>query len=134
MEQARDCQCKGCDRRVETRAIIGFHAIQTLHGAYRRFKHSAARVTKTLTGVQVRLFTDNTIATYFLDLAVGVSNDPVTAEQLRRHSAIVGNRDRISEYVSIGIRFRLIIDITRRNLDADVELILFHGDILTYAH
>ena len=80
------------------------------------------------------LFTDNTIASYFLDLAVGVCNDPVTAEQLRRHGAIVGNCDRISKYVSIGIGFRLIIDITGRNLDADVELVLVHGDILAYAH
>ena len=42
VQQTRDCECEGFDGRVETRAVVGFHAIQTLHCPDRCFQYRAA--------------------------------------------------------------------------------------------
>jgi hypothetical protein len=100
---------------------VGLHAVQTLHGAYRCFEDGAARITESLSGLQIRLLADDAITVYFLYLAVGIRNDPMATHQccgVRKH-------------VAIGIGLGLVVDIVRRYVDSNVALLLAHATILT---
>ena len=109
---------------------VSLHSIHALHGADRRFDDGAARVTKRLARAEKRLFTDDTVSGHFLDLAVGVGNDPVTAQQFRGHAAVVGNRNRVGKYVPVRVRLRLLVDVAGRNVNAYFAGNVIHDIIL----
>jgi len=111
MQDSRHCQGKRWDRRIEIGAVIRFHSVAALHRADRRLEYCATRIAKLFTWIQMRLFTDNAVACYFLNLSIGVRYDPVTAHQSCRHVAEIGDRYRIRKNVPSIVRFGLIIDV-----------------------
>jgi len=60
--------------------VIGDHLVAALHAANRRGDHGAAGILETLARFQMRLLSDNAFTFYFLDIAVGVRDQPVTRQ------------------------------------------------------
>jgi hypothetical protein len=75
-----------------------------------RFEHGAAGITEALAGLEVGLFAHHAVAADFLNLAVGVGDDPVPREQSCRHAAFVADGDGVREDVAaffrVGLLFR----------------------------
>jgi hypothetical protein len=132
VQQPRNCQRERRDHGIEAEAVVGLHAIKPLHSADRRLKDRTTRVNLFFTGIEVRLLTDDTVAVHFLHLAVGIRNDPVSANQLCRDVTAVADRDGVRKHVTIGVRFGLIVDVARRYLNLDIAFRFLHGAILTY--
>jgi hypothetical protein len=85
------------DRRVELHAVVREHLVGALHRADRRFQYGAARVAEALAGHQVRLLADHALAAHLLHLAVRIGDEPVAAQQFRRHGAAIADRDRVGK-------------------------------------
>ena len=73
----------------------------------------AARVLEALAGLQQRLLADHAEPPHFLDAVLAVGDDPVAADELRRHAAGVGDRDRVGEHVLVARRIGLVGDVGR---------------------
>ena len=113
-------------RCVEIDAIVGLHLVTTLHCTNRCFKNGAARITKGLSRVQLRLFTDHSVTRNFLNLTVGVGYQPVPAEQLRGNIAQILDCDGVGKNVAIDIRFLLVVDILGGHLDPEFVFFFAH--------
>ena len=61
------------------------------------------------TGVAIA---DHTQPSHFLDLVVGVGDDPVAADQLRGDAAGIRDGNGIGEDISAAIRIRLLGDVS----------------------
>ena len=92
---------------MEFIAIIRMHRIVALHDADGRRYHRAAGVTKRFAGFKIGMFADDAVAPDFLDIAVGIGNQPMALEQLCRYFADIGDRDGVGEDIAILIRRRL---------------------------
>jgi len=107
MQGSWDGQGKFWNVCAEIIAVIRVHDISALHGADGRRYHRAAGVTKRLAGFKIGMFADDTIAPDFLDIAVGIGNQPMALEQLCRYFADIGDCDGVGEDIAILIRRRL---------------------------
>lgn len=107
MQGSGDGQGKSGNVCAEIIAIIRMHSIVALHGADRCRYHCTAGVAKRFAGFKIRSFAYDPIASDFLDLAIGIGNQPMTLKQLCRYFADVGDRDGIGEDIAILIRRRL---------------------------
>ena len=68
------------------------------------------------------------VATYFLNVAISVRDQPVTGQQFRRHLAGIRNGNRVREHVAVAVRLGLAIDKVGRHVNFDAVLrILIHG-------
>ena len=121
-------QTKGGDGDEETFSRIADPLEAAVHAAYGRGQDGSAGVAEALTGLQRRLFTDDTRSLDFLDMTFGVRNDPVAIEELCRLWAVILHGDLISE----GEMFLLWAGLFRQiaRLDADLDFcggVIFHG-------
>ena len=109
MQHARHRKHELDDWRLELHAVLGCHLVAALHGAHRRRQLATAGVLEALPRRQQGLVADHTQATDFLNMAFGVSDDPVPRNQLRRNIAGVADGDRIGEDVTIYRRIGLCL-------------------------
>ena len=80
-------QCEFGNFRVEVRTVLGHHLVSPFHGADRGGQRRAAGILKAFAGLEQGLLADDAEAEYFLHLVVGIGDDPVAGNQLRRHFA-----------------------------------------------
>jgi len=59
----------------------------------------------------MRLFADDTVAAHFLNLAIGIGDEPVPPHQASRKVAIIADGDGVREYESRLIRVGLFSQI-----------------------
>ena len=78
MQGAGNGEGKSRDFRVKLIAIVSQHLVGATHAADGCGYHGATGVLKTFTRIEMRLFSNNTFTFYFLDIAVGVRDDPVS--------------------------------------------------------
>ncbi len=129
VQNARYRQRKFGDLGFELHAVVGGHLIAAAHRPDRRLELAAARVLKLFTGLEQGLLADNTETAHFLNARVGVGDDPVARDQLRRDGADVLDRDRVGEDVAVGRDVRLIADELRKRADGDlIFLACGHGE------
>ena len=81
-----------------------------MHRAHRCFQRRATCVAVSFAGLQKRLFANNAFAMNFLQLVVGIKNEPVTRNQLDAQLAFIFNRYKVSECVLVVINIRVIGD------------------------
>jgi len=77
VECTRNSECKCGYFGIKFITVIGDHLIATLHAADRCGNHGTAGVLETFSRFQVRLFTHHAFTFYFLDIAVGIGDQPV---------------------------------------------------------
>ncbi len=107
MQGSGDGQGKSGHVCTKVIAIVRMHSIVALHGADRCRYHRAAGITKRLAGFKIGMFADDAVAPDFLDIAVGIGNQPMAMEQFCRYFSGVGDGDRVGEDIAILIRRRL---------------------------
>ena len=97
MHRHRWGQFEGCDPDVE--GLIGGvdHLEGALHRAERGGEGAEGGVVEMFAGIECRVLADDARPTNFLDMPVGISDDPVTALELYALASAVGNADSIGE-------------------------------------
>ena len=84
MQHARHRKREHRDVRVERVTVRRDHLVRAAHRAHGRLQAGAARVLEALAGLQERLLADDAGALDFLDLMLGVGDDPVAADRAAR--------------------------------------------------
>ena len=97
MNRVRFAQRERSDLNLELVAVWGDQLVGSVHGAERCLQGAARRVFERLPRLEGWLLTHDTEATDFFEVAVGVRDDPVAADQLNRVRPFVGYLDRVQE-------------------------------------
>src|SRR5450755_670179 len=108
--------------------VLGHAEKGAAHRSVRRGQARPAGVLEALAGLQHGLVADHGQAAHFLDVAVGIADDPVARDQLAGHVAAVLDRDRVGERILAGIAVRLLRQMAHG--DAGRELGMGHEPIL----
>ena len=77
---------------------------------------------------QTRLLADYTDAVYLLHLVIGVGNDPMTADQLRRHQPGIDQTDFITERILVMHKIGLIRDKDSHTADLNAVTFVIHSN------
>lgn len=122
-------QNEGLNGGVKSVAVCCHEEITAVHGATGAAQATAAAVLKGLAWLQQGLLADNAQTFDFLDVPLFILNDPVTRNELRCHTAHVGDGDRVGEgkYVLKGVA------LLGHVLGGDIDLnsVISHSDMLT---
>ena len=81
MQDTGDTQHELRDLYLELLAIFGLHLVTAPHRADLGGQYRAAGVLKTLAGLEQRLLANHTLSAYFLDMVIGIGDDPVATDQ-----------------------------------------------------
>src|SRR5487761_235610 len=127
LQNSGDREPEGGDGGIEVPPLRIHHLVAALHGADGSLQDCAARVTKALSRLQVRLLADDALAAHFLHPAVRVRDDPMTRQELGRALALVADGDRVREDISLLAGARLLVEVARADLDTDLVLLLAHA-------
>ena len=133
MQHARRRQREFWDGRVEARAIFGNHLVTAAHRAHWCGQYRAAGVFKTFAGFQLGLGTNNALSFDFLNQIIGVGDDPVPADELRRRAPGVGNGDGVGKSIAACIAIRLFGDVSGTREYGDLVFGFGHDRILALA-
>lgn len=101
VQYIRNRKCERRDLGIEFIAIISDHLVASLHRANGCIHEGARGVLEAFAGLQVGLFANNALTTYFLNLSVAVSNNPVSCQELGGLFTFITDGYRIREYVMI---------------------------------
>ena len=85
MEGVWFAQGEGRNRRIELLSLRRDHLIGAVHRPKRGGERTARGVLKRLSWCENGLLTNNPWTFYFLDLAIGIGNDPVPTDELSRN-------------------------------------------------
>src|SRR5690606_38496698 len=107
-------------RGLKLLAITAFHRIAALHVTGFGGDDRATGILIALAWRNQGLLSDYAAAFDFVDAAILVGDDPVTAQETHRVLAKVGNGDGIGEGVRTACRIGLLFEVLGRNLDVDV--------------
>src|SRR5690606_8508787 len=99
--------------------------VSTLHGAHGGVQRTAAGVFEGFARSQQRLLPHYAQATHFVDTLVAVRDDPVTADDLRRVLAGIGDAHRVGEHILLFGGVGLLGHENRSN--GDGQVVGFHG-------
>src|SRR6185312_915809 len=117
IQGVRHDQAERRDNGVEGRAVVPNHAVGAAHGSVGHRERAVARILVVLARTDGRLLSDDPVALHVLLVAVGVGDDPVAAEELGRHLALVRDADRVDENpLAAG---RLLLEIAGADADSD---------------
>src|SRR4029079_17989346 len=111
---------------VELHAVLRDYLVAAAHGADRGGDGGAAGVLEAFVGTEQWLLADHAGAAHLLNLVIGVGNDPMTAQQLRRHRAGVGDGNGIGKHVAAAFRVGLVRDENGAGRDGDVVFFVRH--------
>ena len=89
------------NRSEKAVSVVGDEPVLAVHRADRSAQHRGARVLECVSGAQVWLLADHSVALDFLHVAVAVGDDPVAREELRRNQSRVVNGDAVSKEVLV---------------------------------
>ncbi len=105
MHRHRRGQFEGCDPDVE--GLVGGvdHLEAALHRAERGAEGAEGRVFEMLAWIEYRVLADHAGTTNFLDMSVGVGDDPVTALESHSFVSAVGDADPIGKEPQFRSRF-----------------------------
>ncbi len=101
MQGTRGAQRENGNFGIEFGAIIFYHLVTPLHGAYRGLKNGAAGVLKTDPRFQPGLHSNDTLATHFLHLIIGIGNDPVATDEFCRPWPGIGDGDGVGKGIAM---------------------------------
>jgi len=125
----RHVEREGRDRHLEAVAVDADAEVMPAHDAHGGLQARAAGVLEGLARLQQGLATDHAQSIDDLGFAEGILDFPVTRDQLGRHRAGVGDRDRVGKDIGVlhgrGLRGQVF------GPDVDGELVLRHVPILT---
>src|SRR5262245_49595219 len=91
---------EGRDLGLEVAAVVSLHPVGAVHGALGGLEDAAGGVLEALAGIQRRLLADDAPPADFLDAAVAVGDDPVSAAQLHPSRSFVADHHGIREHVA----------------------------------
>src|SRR5664279_3485852 len=128
MQRGREGQAELADRRVERVGGLGHAEEGAAHRAVRRAQARAARVLEGLAGLEQRLLADDRQPAHFLDVTVGVADDPVARHELGGDVATVPDGYCVREGELAGLAVRLLRQVA--DSDARGELGVGHRSIL----
>jgi ribulose-phosphate 3-epimerase len=141
MQHARDGEDEFGNFAVEARAVFRHHLVGAFHRPDRRAELAAAGVFKGFARFEQRLFADNAEAAHFLNLIVGIGDDPVARYQLRRCAADIADGDGVGKNVALALRIGLIRDEVRHGPDFEtvfvavghgiISLVIVQGSIMS---
>lgn len=97
MQRVGFAQSKRRNLRIEAFSGYCRHLIRAVHRPKRRGQWAPRGILKRLSRREYRLFSNNAWSLYFFHFAVRVRDDPVTANELYRFRAFVGNPYGIQE-------------------------------------
>jgi hypothetical protein len=82
----------------------------------------------------VGLLTHDTFPSHFLDLAVGVGDDPMPVQQSRRERTCILNGNSVGESITVRFRMGLFLDVNAQGVNGNPVAGIFdggHGGYLT---
>jgi hypothetical protein len=123
MQHAWHGKGEGRNWRFELGTVFCRHLITALHHAHGRRQYGTTGILKMLARLQQGLHPYHTQPAYFLNVLIGIGNDPMTADQLRSNVAVIGDGDGLRKYNTALIFIGLIRH--KRCFDRDRKLILF---------
>ena len=91
-------QRKRRDLDIEPAPAGAGHLIGAVHHTHRRFQRAPRRIFERFARREDRLLAYHSRAFYFFGILERVGYDPVSADQLDRLDALVGNADRVLEH------------------------------------
>ncbi len=101
MQCARDRQGESGNERGKAFPFIRKDRVFAAHYRNRSFNHGATGIAKNLAWLQMWLFANHPLAADFLYLAIGIGDQPVSAQQLARNDATVGNGDCVGKDIAV---------------------------------
>ena len=119
MQDARHREGKFRNDRLKRRAVLGHHLVFTAHAANRCGQRGAAGVLKLLARFYQRLRADHAQSAHFLNLLFFIGDDPMAADQLRRHRTDVAYGDGVGKNIARNRLVRLLGDVLDLRRDAD---------------
>ena len=117
MQGSWDGQGKPGNRGGEIVAFIGAHRIATLHGANGGCDHGAAGVPEAFAGLEMRVLAYDALAPDFLDLTVGVGNQPMALQQFCGVGSGIRDDDGIGKDITVFFRHGLVGDEMRNGFN-----------------
>jgi len=100
MKNPRNAQREFRNLCLESRPVFSNHLIAAAHGADRGLERCAAGVLEPGSRFKFRLLTNDAFPADFLNAPVGVGNDPVSTDQLRRDCTRVRDLDRVGKHIT----------------------------------
>ena len=101
MQYAWNAEGEGRNWRLELSPVFRSDLITAMHGADRCRQHCSTGVLELLSGLQQGLRANHAEPAHFLNLLIGVCDDPVTADQLCAHAAGIRDRNGVREYIAV---------------------------------
>ena len=122
-------QYKWCDFDVESIAFSRHHLVRSKHRSEWRFERAARGVLERLTRLESRLLTDYAEAPNLCHVFFGISDDPVSTDQLYCVRTLVGNLDPVEKEPELSQRVRLRLGVAGRDMHTNIS-----GDSLGGMH
>jgi hypothetical protein len=130
VDRVRFLQRERRDFYLEMLAAARDHLIRPVHDALRGLETAPRRVLKRFARAEHRLLANHAFALDLFDVAGGVGDDPVTAEELHAFVPFVGDADRVNEAPLLLERLRVIGRVLRLDLDPHVVGHRFRGGLV----
>ena len=86
---------------IEFHAVTGLHLVTTAHRTDLRGQNRAAGIFETLVRSERGLFADNALPTDFLNMVIGIRDDPVPADKLGGIAAGIGDIDGVGKHKAV---------------------------------
>ena len=128
MQNTRHTQYKLWNLDIELRAVVGMHPITAAHRADLCGQHRTAGVFEILVRLEQGLFSHYALPAHFLNVVVGIGDDPVTADEFGGDAAEIGDVDGVGKHEAIARFIGLVRQVIYLCLyDDSMLIILFHA-------
>jgi hypothetical protein len=127
VEAAGSGEREGWNQCIEMVALSINHIVTTLHTPDWGIQNGTTGVTKGLPWIELWLFSNNPLTSYFLGFAIGIGNDPVAIHKSGGRLSIIADGDCVGKDISLLFGHRLGLNVSSLNLNFDMVLrFLFH--------
>ena len=125
MQNTRHTQYKLWNLDIELRTVVGMHPVAATHRADLGGQHRATGVLEILARLEQGLLTHYALSAHFLNVVVGIGDDPVTADEFGGDAAEVSYADGIGKYEAIARFIGLIRQVIYLCLYGETMWVIF---------
>jgi len=127
MQNTRHTQYKLWNLDIELRAVVGMHPVAAAHRADLGGQYRATGVLEILARLEQGLLTHYALSAHFLNVVVGIGDDPVTADEFGGDAAEISYADGIGKYEAIARFIGLVWQVIYLCLDDEtLRVVFFH--------